>query len=146
MLSWFERQDGLEIGTLQDDLGQVCAFAQLQCVVYDGQVVYDLVGLLPCVGTDHQFRLAVGYSVREFVGREAAEDDDMDCSNACAGVDGYQAFEGHGHVDDNFVSGFDCELLPECPSEGFDSAMEVLVGDLASLCISLGTSPVMGLS
>jgi hypothetical protein len=99
-------------------------------VVDDLEVVYDFVGLFACVGADDEFGRAVPDAVGQLVRGEASEDNNVGGADPCAGQYGHQTFNGHGHVDDDPVSGLYFELGFECACEELDALVKLCVGDL----------------
>lgn len=120
--------------------------AYLQALVDQRLVVNDPGRLFPCVGADHQLRIAVLDAVCQLVRREPAEYDNVSRSDSRAGVDGDQAFNGHGHVDDNPISRLNPKLLLQGSCKVLDSFVKLCVGDLTPLNGGEDTCSVMGLS
>lgn len=67
------------------------------------------------------------------MGCKSSKDDDVSGSDTCTGVDGNQAFGGHGHIDNDPVGWLYPKLSPHRPRQVLDSFVELRVRDLASL-------------
>jgi hypothetical protein len=78
------------------------------------------------------FRLGVVDPAREFVRREAAEDDGMDRPEARAREHRDDGFRDHRHVDDHSVAASD-SLRNQGPCESCDVVAQLAIGEMGLL-------------